>query len=65
MRIGGTACVMGAEAMVERGRSLAGEMLEAARDDIGYEAGAFTVEGTDRSVPLAEVAGFAEARGES
>ena len=65
MRIGGTACVMGAEAMVERGRSLAGEMLEAARDDIGYEAGAFTVEGTDRSVPLGEVARFAEARGES
>ena len=65
MRIGGTACVMGADAMVERGRSLAGEMLEAARDDIGYEAGAFTVEGTDRSVSLAEVARFAEACGES
>ena len=65
MRIGGTACVMGADAMVERGRSLAGEMLEAARDDIGYEAGAYTVEGTDRSVSLAEVAGFAAARGES
>ena len=65
MRIGGTACVMGADAMVEHGRSLAGGMLEAARDDIGYEAGAFTVEGTDRSVSLAEVAGFAEARGES
>ena len=65
MRIGGTACVMGADAMIERGRSLAGEMLEAASEDIGYDAGAFTVEGTDRSVSLAEVAGFAEARGEA
>ena len=65
MRIGGTACVMGADAMVEHGRSLAGEMLEAARDDIGYEAGAFTVEGTDRSVSLAKVARFAAARGAS
>ena len=65
MRIGGTACVMGADSMVEHGRSLAGEMLEAARDDIGYDAGVFSVEGTNRSVSLAEVAGFAQARGEA
>ena len=65
MRIGGTACVMGADAMVARGRSLAGEMLEAASEDIGYGAGAFKVSGTDRSVSLGEVAGFAHARGES
>ena len=64
-RIGGTACVMGADAMVERGRALAGEMLEAASADVGYEAGAFTVRGTDRSVSLAEVAGFAAERGEA
>ena len=65
MRIGGTACVMGADTMIERGRSLAGEMLEAAGDDIGYDAGVFAVEGTNRSVTLAEVARFAAARGES
>ena len=65
VRIGGTACVMGADAMIERGRTLAGEMLEAASADVGYEAGAFTVTGTDRCVALAEVAGFAAERDEA
>ena len=65
MRIGGTACVMGAGAMVERGRSLAGEMLEAESADVGYDAGVFTVSGTNRSVTLAEVAEFASGRGEA
>ena len=64
-RIGGTACVMGADLMVERGRTLAGEMLEAPGDDIGYDAGVFGVEGTNRSVTLAEVARFAAERGEA
>ena len=64
MRIGGTACVLGAELMVERGRSLAGEMLEAPSADIGYDAGVFGVEGTNRSVTLAEVAQFAAERGQ-
>ena len=65
MRIGGTACVMGADLMVERGRTLAGEMLEAPGADIGYDAGVFGVEGTNRSVTLAEVARFAAERGEA
>ena len=65
MRIGGTACVMGADAMIERGRGLAAEMLEAASADVGYDAGVFSVEGTNRSVALAEVAGFAAGRGEA
>ena len=65
MRIGGTACVMGADAMIERGRGLAAEMLEAASADVGYDAGVFSVEGTNRSVTLAEVAGFAAGRGEA
>ena len=65
MRIGGTACVMGADAMIERGRAHAGEMLEASGDDIGYDAGVFAVEGTNRSVTLAEVAQFAAERDET
>ena len=65
MRIGGTACVMGAEEMVERARALAGEMLEAAPADIGYCAGVFRVEGTNRSVTLADVARFAAERDEA
>ena len=65
MRIGGTACVMGADTMIERGRALAGEMLEASGDDIRYDAGVFAVEGTNRSVTLAEVAAFADGRAET
>ena len=65
MRVGGTACVMGADLMVERGRSLAGARLEAASADIGYDSGVFTVEGTNRSVTLAEVAQFAAEQGEA
>ena len=65
MRIGGTACVMGADSMVERGRSLAGEMLEAASGEIGYDTGVFSVTGSNRSVTLAEVARFAAERGEA
>ena len=51
--------------MVERGRSLAGEMLEAASVEIRYDAGVFGVEGTNRSVTLAEVAAFADGRDET
>ena len=65
MRIGGTACVMGADLMVDRGRSIAGEMLQATRSDIGYDAGVFSVAGTNRSVTLAEVARFAGERDEA
>ena len=65
MRIGGTACVVGADAMIERGRGLAGEMLQAASAGVAYDAGVFSVEGTRRSVTLAEVAGFAAEQGGS
>ena len=65
MRIGGTACVMGAQEMIERARALAGEMLETASAGIGYDAGVFAVGGTNRSVTLAEVAQHAAERGEA
>ena len=64
MRIGGTACVMAAHGMIEHGCSLAGEVLEAASADIRYDAGVFSVEGTNRSVTLADVAQIAAERGE-
>ena len=64
MRIGGTACVMAAHGMIEHGCSLAGEILEAASADIRYDAGVFSVEGTNRSVTLADVAQFAAERAE-
>lgn len=63
-RIGGGAVVFGARAMVERGRELAAEMLEAAVTDIEYGGGRFTITGTDRAVALFAVAAFAAERGE-
>jgi carbon-monoxide dehydrogenase large subunit len=63
-RIGGGATVLGARKLMARGRELAAEMLEASAADIEYARGAFAVVGTDRSVSLAAVAGFAADRGE-
>ena len=44
-----------AEAIVERGRRIAGELLEANAEDVDFARGTFTIAGTDRSVPLGEV----------
>ena len=63
-RMGGGAVVYGAEKMVERGRELAADMLEAAAEDIQYESGLFQVAGTDRQTGLFDVAAYAKAQGE-
>ena len=42
-------------AMVDKAREMAGEVLEAAVQDIEYKAGTLTVAGTDRSISLAEL----------
>ena len=62
-RLGGGAVVVGARKLIEDGRVLAAQMLEAAPADVTYAAGRFTVAGTDRGVDLFGVAGFAEATG--
>ena len=64
MRAGGTAAVMGVAKLIERGRVLAGRMLEASAADVEYAAGAFRIAGTDRAVTLAQAAAFAEQHGE-
>jgi carbon-monoxide dehydrogenase large subunit len=63
-RMGGGAVVYGAEKMVERGRELAADMLEAAAEDIQYESGLFRVAGTDRQAGLFDVAAYAKDKGE-
>jgi len=63
-RIGGGATVLGARAMVERGKALAADLLEASAGDVEYAAGRFAIAGTDRAASLAEVARFAEGRGD-
>ena len=44
-----------AEAIIERGRRIAAELLEASAEDIDFARGAFTIAGTDRTVPLGAV----------
>ncbi len=52
----GTAIFRASEIVIEKGRTLAADRLEAAEADIEYEAGAFRVAGTDRAVGLFELA---------
>ena len=45
-----------ADEVVERGRKIAGHILEAAEQDIEFAAGRFAIAGTDRSIGLLELA---------
>ena len=53
---GGSAVTLAADKIVEKGTRIAAHILEASEGDIVFEAGNFTVAGTDRSVDLKEVA---------
>ena len=59
----GTAIVAAAEEVIARGRALAGHVLEAAKQDILFEAGRFTVAGTDRAIALADLVRFLHEQG--
>ena len=52
----GSAIVRTAEAMLNKGKTIAANLLEAAEADIDYRKGAFEVKGTDRRIGLFEVA---------
>ena len=52
----GTALVRAAETLVDKGKKIAAELLEAADSDIVYNNGTFSVTGTDRRVSLFELA---------
>ncbi len=54
----GTAIVGAVEKVVERGRAIAGHIFETAMEDIVFEAGVFTVAGTDRQMSLDDVCGW-------
>ena len=56
MTVGGSALRIAADKIVERGREIAAWLLEAASDDIEFDAGAFRVAGTDRSVGIVDAA---------
>ena len=53
--VAGMGVTLAAEAIVERGRRIAGELLEASAQDVTFAAGTFSIAGTDRGVSLREV----------
>lgn len=56
MMAAGGALVTAAERIVARGRSIAAHLMEAGEADIEFAAGAFRIKGTDRAVPIEQVA---------
>ncbi|NQV55446.1 MAG: xanthine dehydrogenase family protein molybdopterin-binding subunit [Rhodospirillales bacterium] len=54
--MGSNAARLAGDGIIAKGREIAGHLLEAATTDIEFDAGAFTVAGTDKSVSLADVA---------
>jgi carbon-monoxide dehydrogenase large subunit len=55
-QLAGSAIVQAADKLIDKGRRIAAHMMEAASNDIAFEAGRFIIAGTDRSVALADVA---------
>ncbi|WP_439547737.1 xanthine dehydrogenase family protein molybdopterin-binding subunit [Falsiroseomonas sp.] len=60
---GGTAMTVASRRIIDRGRHIAGLMLEAAGADIDFADGRFTVAGTDRAVTIEQVARAAHVPG--
>ena len=54
--VGGSALKLAADAIVEKARKLAAFLMEAAPEDVHFRDGVFAIAGTDRAMPLAEVA---------
>jgi carbon-monoxide dehydrogenase large subunit len=54
--LGGSALKGAADAIVEKAKDMAAHLMEASPGDLEFRAGAFTVVGTDRSLPLTDVA---------
>ncbi len=52
----GAAALAVSDAVIDKGKLLAGHVLEAAPDDVTFAAGRFTIAGTDRGIDLMELA---------
>jgi aerobic carbon-monoxide dehydrogenase large subunit len=57
--LGGSAVYLATEKIVTKARTIAAHLLEAAEADVEFADGAFKIAGTDRALPLAEIAGAA------
>jgi carbon-monoxide dehydrogenase large subunit len=56
LSVGGIAVVKAAEKVVEKARKIAAHLLEASEDDLEFSGGRFSVKGTDKGMPIQEVA---------
>ena len=56
MAVGGSALARAIDKVVEKGRRIAGHLMEASEKDVAFADGAFKVSGTDRAVSFEEVA---------
>ena len=56
MMIGGSALRAAADKVIERGKRFAAHFMEADAADIAFADGVFTIAGTDRSMPILQVA---------
>jgi carbon-monoxide dehydrogenase large subunit len=54
-QLAGSAIVVAADRLIEKGRRIAANMMEAAAEDVAFERGRFAIAGTDRSVAIDEV----------
>jgi len=54
--LGSSALRGAADAIIEKGKLMAAHLLEASSKDIEFQAGRFTVVGTDRALPMSDVA---------
>ena len=54
--VGGNALRVAADAVIARGREMAGALMEAAPADVEFRAGTYTVVGTDKRMSIADVA---------
>jgi len=55
-QLAGSAIVIAADRLIDKGRKIAAHMMEAAIPDVAFENGKFAIAGTDRSVGIADVA---------
>ncbi len=54
--VGGEAIVKAADKVIEKAKPIAAHLLEASVDDIEFDAGRFSVRGTDQGLAMAEIA---------
>jgi carbon-monoxide dehydrogenase large subunit len=54
--LGGSALKGAADAIIEKAKPMAAFLLEASAGDIGFKEGAFCISGTDKKIPLVDVA---------